>query len=533
MKFDSFNAKPQGQSASALSLEDWDKPERTPEISHVPSSQRELTGHDIANLHPKEFRNVSLGLELYAPGNWRETKNSRSLQLHDMATGTKLKAKGFARQDVSIEKWVGMRLPMVTKEMPEMTQVTKPVAIRGENWGSRVQGIVAEYQGRLPGEDEDSHLLICCLRTDSMLISVTISAPAAVFAQNRAVYNWIFSRCDIGMAFPVLPAAAHKSGARTSTGTGTSSASSSTRNPSAPHTYDYVEIGNLASGMRLLNLAMLIFAGMVWSVQHFHMRGMQAAVMVFPFLALVAVMSAYGLIRMYRGSGWGRPFKVIVGILAFTPFVNILAILAINLRASSILRTQGYKIGLLGCKEAIPESNHDMSNVILLTVVLILAEIGYASYTNNHLSSAPETAMTEFSPAGQHFSINMPGKPVEQQLAAPPEVRNNHTYLAGSGKLQYAITYFDIADEPAEPLPFLEGIRDGIVSDLKAIIIEDKTLTREGKKGLSLKMTGKGSLKHMQLFIAGKTVYILEATAPVKEDSSDKIVAFMDSFHFK
>ncbi|MFZ6747072.1 hypothetical protein ACO0LC_27910 [Undibacterium sp. JH2W] len=531
MKFDAFNAKPQGQSASALSLEDWDKPERTPEISHVPSSQRELTGHDIANLHPKEFRNVSLGLELYAPGNWRETKNSRSLQLHDMATGTKLKAKGFARQDVSIEKWVGMRLPMVTKEMPEMTQVAKPVAIHGENWGSRVQGIVAEYQGRLPGEDEDSHLLICCLRTDSMLISVTISAPAAVFAQNRAVYNWIFSRCDIGMAFPVLPAGARKSGS--STNTSTSTAGSSARNQAAQDTYDYVEIGNLASGMRLLNLATLIFGGMVWSVQHFHPRGLQAAVMVFPFLALVAVMSIYGLIRMYRGADWGLPFKIIIGILSFVPFVNVLAVLAINLRASSILRDQGYKIGLLGCKEAIPESNHDMSNVILLTVVLILAEIGYASYVNNHLGSAPEVAMTAFSPPGQHFSIDMPGKPVEQQLAAPTEVSNNHTYLSRSGKLQYAITYFDIADEPAEPLPFLEGIRDGIVSDLKTIVIEDKTLTREGKTGLSLKMTGKGSLKHMQLFIDDKTVYIIEATAPVKEDSADKIAAFMDSFHFK
>jgi len=519
MKFDSFNAKPQGQSAGALSLDGWDKSESQPEVSHVPSSQRELTGHDIANLRPREFRNVSLGLELYAPGKWHETKNSRSLRLHDMATGTKLKAKGFARQDVSIEKWVGMRLPMLTKEMPEMTQVAKPVAIQGENWGSRVQGIVTEYQGRLPGDEEDSHLLICCLRTDSMLISVTISAPTPVFAMNRAVYNWIFSRCDIGMAFPVLPALP-----ASTRGTGA-------RHQPAQDSYDYVELGNLASGMRLLNVAMLMFGGIVWSVQHFHLRGTQAAIMVFPFLALVAVMSLFGLIRMYRGAGWGRPFKIIVGILAFIPFVNILAVLAINLRARAILRAEGYKIGLLGCKEAIPESNHDMSNVIMLTIVLILAEFGYASYMNSRSSAAPESALTELSVPGQHFSISMPGEPVEQRLAAPTGVSNHHTYLSRAGKLQYAITYFDLANKPDELGLFLEGIRDGIVSDLKAIVIEDNTTMLKGNAGRSMVLSAKGEIKKVTFFLAGKTVYLIEAGGPESEEHSPRIAAFFESFH--
>ncbi|MES2038540.1 MAG: hypothetical protein V4495_11910 [Pseudomonadota bacterium] len=548
MTFDPPNRKPSAptfsSSTGALSLEDSDKPAvKKPEPVTAPSSQRELTGHDISNLNPKAFHNANLGLEFYAPGSWREVKNSRSLHLLDAATDTRLEANGFAREDISIEKWVGMRLHIIDKELPHMKQVAKPTVIKGENWGNRIQGIVAEYKGKQAGDEEESHMLICCLRTDSMLVSIAITAKASVFDINRAVYNWIFSRSDIGMAMAAMPVGAKNNtgaGASVSTsararaggnGGNGSSHSSASSEQSDHHHYQSAgehDVGRLASGQRLLILGIvfnLVLAAWIKNVDY----GNRAELLsVFCLSMMTMIMSLFGFFRLAGGFGWSGARTVLMIILSFVPLVNIILMVVYNITATTLIKEDGYTVGLLGANAAIPDDNHDLRNIFLVS--LALTACMYAM-SGKFIKPPKEDPIAEFSPPDQHYTISMPGTPTEQANPKAEGVFNNHSYALRAGKMQYGITSFDLAVRPADATYFLDTLRESIVSQGKINVTDEKTIRVEGNTGRSLMLSAKGGVKRVDYFLVGKTVYIIEAGAPKDEANSPKIAAFFDSFH--
>jgi len=543
----------------ALSLEDWDKPAaKKPEpVARIPvppspaattatTGPSELTGHDISRLNPKEFRNANLGLEIYAPGSWKEVKNSRSLHLLDSITGTKLEANGLARADTPIEKWVGMRLHIVDKEMPYMKQVAKPSIIKGENWSNRIQGIVAEYKGMQTGDEEESHMLICCMRTDDMLVSIAITAKASVFAANRAVYNWIFSRTDLGMAMATVSGSASSansssgSGKRTASGSnsGSSSGSSGGRSSATSSVQfahndsnggDYY-VGRLAIGQRLLILAILLNIGLTAWVKSVDYGSRAQLLLACAGLLMIVLMSVVGFFRLAGGFGWSGGRTVLMLLLSCIPLLGLIMMVIYNIKATARIKDEGYTVGLLGAKDAIPDDNHDLRNIILIS--LVLTACLYA-VSGKFIKAPKEDPIAEFSPPDHRYSISMPGTPTEQKLPKEPGVFNNHTYTLRAGKMQYAITSFDLEARPADTTFFLDALKEGVVSQGKGRInvTDEKTIRIEGNTGRSLMMTDYKSVKQVNFFLAGKTVYIIEADAPMNEKNSPKIQAFFDSFH--
>lgn len=534
--------------AGTLSLEEWDEPvakkaapapaasAAAPPLqsqSPTPPSQQELTGHDIAYLNPKEFRNGHLGLEFYAPGSWREVKNSRSLHLLDAATGTKLEANGFAREGISIEKWVGMRLHIVDKEMPHFKQVAKPTVIKGENWGSRVQGIVAEYKGIQPGDTEESHLLICCMRTDSMLVSIAITAKASVFTIKRPVYNWIFSRSD--MVMPVAAgSAAAKSSAAASAGSRNEGERSNTLADSVASVQyasaDGHDVGRLAIGQRLLILGILFyFVLAAWAKSmDFSSR---VEILGLCCLGLMTIFSSLlGFFRLAGGFGWSAVKTLFMFILSFIPLVNIILMVSYNMKATARIKEDGYKVGFLGAREAIPDDNHDLRNIFLVSLALTACLF---AVSGKIIKPPKEDPVAEFSPPDNRYSISMPGTPIEQEAPAAEGVFNNHTYSVTSGKIQYAITSFDLAVRPADPTYFLDTIKAGMVGQGKGKIsvINENSIQVEGNAGRSVTLSAPGAVKKVDFFLVGKTVYIIEAGAPKEMANSPKITAFFESFH--
>lgn len=568
MTFDAQNRNPSASpfpeinlNPAELSLEDWDKPvAKKPQavaqapVPPLPSSPGELTGHAISSLNPKEFHNANLGLEFYAPGSWKEVKNSRSLHLLDPITGAKLEANGFARTDTPIEKWVGMRLHIIDKEMPYMKQVAKPSIIKGENWGNRIQGIVAEYKGIQTGDEEESHMLICCMRTDDMLVSIAITAKASVFAANRAVYNWIFSRTDLGMAMAAMSGGAGSAGRAgstqssssvkrtTSAGSGNSSGGSSGRHGGSSSASSNVQfahndggggdyyISRLAIGQRLIIMAILLNITLTVWVQSVEYSNRAQVLIAFAGLLMIIFMSVLGFFRLAGGFGWSGARTVLMLLLSFVPLLNLIMMVIYNIKATALIKDEGYKVGLLGAKDAIPDDNHDLRNIILLS--LALTACLYA-VSGKFIQTAKEDTIAEFSPPDHRYSISMPGTPTEQ--AAPKEagVVNNHTYVLHAGKMQYAVTSFDLETRPADTTYFLDALKEGMVAQGKGKIniSDEKTIRIEGNPGRSLMMTDYKSAKQVNFFLAGKTVYIIEAGAPLSQQNSPKIQAFFDSFH--
>ncbi|MFZ6643773.1 hypothetical protein ACO0LL_28875 [Undibacterium sp. TC4M20W] len=538
--------------AGALSLEEWESPVAKKAApapaasaastthaappppqsqSPTPPSQQELTGHDIAYLNPKEFRNGHLGLEFYAPGSWNEVKNSRSLHLLDAATGTKLEANGFAREGISIEKWVGMRLHIVEKEMPHFKQVAKPIVIKGENWGNRIQGIVAEYKGIQPGDTEESHLLICCMRTDSMLVSIAITAKASVFTIKRPVYNWIFSRSD--MVMPVAAGSASaKSNAAASAGNGAARSTTMADSVSSVQyaSADGHDVGRLAIGQRLLILGIVFYFVLAAWVNKMDFSS-RVEILGLCCLGLMTIFcSLLGFFRMAGGFGWSAVKTLFMFILSFIPLVNIILMVTYNVKATDRIKQDGYKVGFLGAREAIPDDNHDLRNIFLVSLALTACLF---AVSGKIIKPPKEDPVAEFSPPDNRYSISMPGTPIEQEAPAAEGVFNNHTYSVTSGKIQYAITSFDLAVRPADPTYFLDTIKAGMVGQgkNKISVINENSIQVEGNAGRSVTLSAPGAVKKVDFFLVGKTVYIIEAGAPKEMADSPKIAAFFESFH--
>ncbi|MBC3919642.1 hypothetical protein H8L32_19295 [Undibacterium sp. CY18W] len=543
MEFDTITPEPQGRpsnaAGSSLSLEDWDKPAaKKPEPAPAPSSQRELTGHDISNLNPKQFHNANLGLEFYAPGAWREVKNTRSIHLHDAATDTRMEANGFARAEVSIERWVGMRLPMLEKEMPHLKQVARPAVIKGENWGYGIQGIAAEYRGRAHGDEEDTCMIICCMCTDELLLSITITAKASVFEANRAVYHWIFSRSDISNPLAVMGSNGSSNAGNTSN-TGRSSAVGSrhsasnkavaSRGNTANATSDHdAEIGSIASGQRLFIFGILLslfLASWMKNVNIFD----RTELMISVFLCLlVAATGLFGFFRMAKGFAWSGRISLVMFVLSCIPLVSLFTFLFMNFKASARLKEEGYKVGLLGAPSAIPDNNHDMRNILVCCVVLSL--IGYGVLLK--ISKGPkEEAITAFSPPDHSFSVSLPGKPVEQAAKVAPGVTNNHSYALHAGKFFYGITYFELPSRPADVSGLLDNIRNSAAQGENTIVSDDHMIRLDGNPGRSLRLEAKGLVRQAHYYVIDKTIYIIEVATEKNEANSPKIAAFMDSFH--
>ncbi|MFZ6768991.1 hypothetical protein ACO0LM_18175 [Undibacterium sp. Di26W] len=536
MEFDTIAPKPQGRpsssAGSALSLEDWDKPaSKKPEPASAPSSQRELTGHDISNLNPKQFHNANLGLEFYAPGAWKEVKNTRSIHLLDPATDTRMEANGFARANVSIEQWVGMRLPMLEQEMPHLKQVARPAIIKGENWGYGIQGMAAEYRGRVHGDTEDTCMIICCMRTDELLLSITVTAKASVFEANRAVYHWIFSRSEISN--PLVTMGSSAGGASRSSGSGSrnsalNSAVTSRGNAANTVSDDDAEVGYIASGQRLFifGIVLSLFLGS-WSKNANMFDRTELIISVFLCL-LLAGTGLFGFFRMAKGFAWSGLTKLVMLVLSCVPIVNLFTFLFMNRKANSRLKAEGYKVGLFGASSAIPDDNHDLRNLIM--VCLLLTAVGYGILMKIG-KSQKEEAITEFSPPDHSFSVRLPGKLVEQPTKVEPGVSNNHSYSLRAGKFHYGVTHFELPTRPADVSGLLDAIRDNAAQSPNTVVTEEQKINLDGNIGRSLQLETKGIVRLAHYYVIGKTVYIIETAAEKAEGNSPKITAFMDSFH--
>jgi len=567
MTFDPPNRKPSATpfpeidlNAGALNLDNWEPPVAKkpapaappppPAPPMAPSSQRELTGHDIALLNPKEFRNTNLGLEFFAPGSWQEVKNSRSLHLKDPLTGTKLEANGFARDNISIQKWVGMRMHLIETEMPHFKQVGKPAVVKGENWGSRIEGITIEYKGIAVGETEESHLLICCMRTDNMLVSIAITAKASVFAVNQAVYHWIFSRSDLVQAGAASSGNAGYAGHGSKVGNSSNNSSNNsgkgsndnaggrgnigdyaigmhtTYNPDA----EGQDVGRLAIGQRLLILGILFYIGMAGVAGKFDFSSRTDLSLVCFFGLMSIFCSLFGFFRLAGGFGWSGVKTLLMFILSFMPLINLILMVSYNLKATARIKEEGYKVGILGAGDAIADDNHDLRNIFIVSLVLTGCLF---MLTGKLMQAQKEEPIAVFSPPDGHYSISMPGIPLEQEAPAAEGVFNNQTYALNAGKIQYAITSFDLAVRPADVTYFLDTLKEGMINQGKGKfrILNEGTIQVEGSAGRTLTMSAKGAVKRVDYFIIGKTVYIIEAGTPLAEANSPKIAAYFDSFH--
>jgi hypothetical protein len=145
---------------------------------------------DFSKLKLRKFLSRGFGLILKAPKSWQDRSDENFFQVVDPETGTQFTASGYKNSGASLQQWSEARLAVVDHEMPYLSQVKAPYSATGINW----TGIAAEYRGIFPDVEEKSHYLVLCLHTEKMVISLTVTAQADLFAQNEALYRWLLEK---------------------------------------------------------------------------------------------------------------------------------------------------------------------------------------------------------------------------------------------------------------------------------------------------------------------------------------------------
>ncbi|MDQ1923665.1 DUF805 domain-containing protein [Massilia pseudoviolaceinigra] len=152
---------------------------------------------DVGALEPRSVVMPNIGLALFVPAAWGESRTSGGLRFQDKQSGMVLELTGSLRPNVSLTQWMSNRIGMVQQQMPSLTQDGAAYDINGEGWGERIEGKAAEFSGTFPGDKAASRFLLACMRIDGTVVAITIRAPAAAFEQHRAVYQWLLGRVNI------------------------------------------------------------------------------------------------------------------------------------------------------------------------------------------------------------------------------------------------------------------------------------------------------------------------------------------------
>jgi hypothetical protein len=142
---------------------------------------------EFSGLKLRRFISPCFGVVLNAPQNWQENSNEQLFQIIDPLTDTQFTASGFENPGMALLQWADALFSSSAKGMPFLKAIKAPYAVEGVDWS----GLAAEFQGTFPDRDYQSHYLVLCLCSEKVLVSFTVTARVAAFAENEAFYRWL------------------------------------------------------------------------------------------------------------------------------------------------------------------------------------------------------------------------------------------------------------------------------------------------------------------------------------------------------
>lgn len=298
-------------------------------------------GGDFSRLTLQRYSSPSTGIVFHAPEAWEETADEETFQLLDPQTQALFTASGFDNPGRSARQWADSRYAAVADGMPFLRMVAGAHNIQGADWGDRVQGIVAEYRGVFPDNTEESHYLLACLRTGQAVATLSIRAPAPVFAANEALYRWLLLNqldlCDVSAArrehdaamqrwlrhnrpapeaaAPAPPAPAHPA---------------ADPDPALP-----LQISQPALGRKLMLCALAL------SIVLLAVKGWMPGVAVALCNVAAMCLAIAGLTQVADSLALSIRARIAVLLLLLVPLVNLLAMAALCVQTSRHLRDAG------------------------------------------------------------------------------------------------------------------------------------------------------------------------------------------------
>ncbi len=140
---------------------------------------------------------------------------------------------------------------------------------------------------------------------------------------------------------------------------------------------------------------------------------------------------------------------------------------------------------------------------------------------------AKSEKMVEFSPPDYSYSINMPGRPTQQEAS-----ESGTTYQLRSNGWGYQVYFYDLKNTSPERPVVLDRTREALVKILQGTLVSQNLAILGGNNCREVLIQGAdGYLHQARYFINDGRLYVAMIAIPKGQDKSPKIDAFFDSFH--
>ncbi|HEX8956407.1 MAG TPA: hypothetical protein VF798_09040, partial [Burkholderiaceae bacterium] len=456
---------------------------------------------DVAALKPRQVGIEDLGLEFYVPGAWKQTRSGKSLEFIDADGDLKLEAGGAVRSGRSVDQWLAMRVQTLAHDLPYMKQLGEAAPLEGEDWGDRVVARVVEFRGTAPGASEQQSCLLCCLRTDSVLASIVISADTDVFEANRALYKWLLPRANLAV-----------------------------REEDVIETDNVIDDGLQShSSMVASGLRMILISALCNGVLLSQARGLHLFILLY-VLVCAAGFGCFGLYRITQGLRFPTWAKVLFFIGMCLPVVSLILIVLLRWRARSFLREGGYGTRIWNLHEAIDNVNHDLRNTMAAALVLALPVYGMAHVAEKRLGL--ERKMVVFAAPDHSFSALMPESPTLK--LGGPDGSDEQVWSGNAGGVAYNAGYTWITSTVEEPE---QALRDFAKSRTRAMnwtmesSTDDEIEAHEARRVEAT--TANGDTVSAEYVLVEHRMFMFWVELPAKEKDGFKGEEFLESISLK
>lgn len=483
---------------------------------------------DVQALKPRNVVHAGTGMDFYVPDAWQQRTGSRSLTFFDPASGAKIEVNSMSRSDTPLEKWLEIRLPTVTKEMPFLKQVGESYAISGPEWRGKISAMVTEFQGTYHLDQEETHYLICCYRTDSMVATITVRVKSDVFEENRAVYKWLFEQVDIVEPMPVA-------------GTGAGSSASTAHAP-APALFALNPNGRIGR-LRFLAYSVVMYIPMFLLILIATRLPENLAIMVglVSLLGMIWLPIRLIVLRMhdFNMSGkWLWTFFLLSAVAGAMkrPDLSIQASALFWLAMIPVTCWPGDNQ-----ENRFGEQNGPNPLWVKITaglffaiqVMLVVAVVKVVRERNIGWGGpkTAEQARQSFSPPDNSFSVELPGKPLKAVVPErPDDVEDMYVYTLNTPDHKYLIESVLFFKTPPDENEALTESVAPFLTNKKVELVSEKRTQVNGIPAHDIRYRlPNGIQRDFRIMFKGRRFYTLMIETPSDKDDQMEIDQFLDS----
>ena len=155
-------------------------------LAPLPPPAAPLPG-DFSALPLRTFVNADAGLALDAPLDWRDDSDEGLFRIAHTGTKTWFTASFNRGPGVDLGVWSEIRFGVVAEKMAYLQPYRPPYSLSTPAGPA----IAAEFRGLVPGDAEETHQLIACLRPMAGAVSLSFTCTVAEFEQHQALYLWL------------------------------------------------------------------------------------------------------------------------------------------------------------------------------------------------------------------------------------------------------------------------------------------------------------------------------------------------------